>query len=356
MNLQLLIDSILRQATVLVAQLATAQGVRAPLANVANQVFLDLSNELNQQGVSRKVSADMFGLALRTYLRKIQRLSESSTDHGRSLWEAVLAYVDQRKIVNRADVLGRFHRDDAELVRGVLHDLCESALVFRTGSGHGTVYKSAGQDDSSWLGRDATSTGHDEFVWVLIYREGPLTRDALAKRMHGRDFEASLERLIESGRIARAPRGTDTEYSASEFFIPRDASAGWEAAVFDHFQAMVKAIIGRIGPSAEGREKQIGGSTYSFDVWPGHPLEAEALCQLQEFRERTTNLRERIRAHNKAHEHPRTYLTVTLYAGQSVLENGPMDAENDVAAGVKPNAIENDSGRSAPPSDDPEAK
>jgi len=105
MNLQLLIDSIIRQTTVLIAQLATAQGVRAPLANVANQVFLDLANELNQQGVSRKVCADMFGMALRTYRRKIQRLSESSTERGRSLWEAVLSYVDDAGIATRADVL-----------------------------------------------------------------------------------------------------------------------------------------------------------------------------------------------------------------------------------------------------------
>ena len=55
-----------------------------PLAHVANQVFLDLTQELHAQGVSRRVSADMFGLALRAYLRKIQRLRESTTDRGRS--------------------------------------------------------------------------------------------------------------------------------------------------------------------------------------------------------------------------------------------------------------------------------
>jgi hypothetical protein len=32
--------------------------------------------ELDQQGVSRKVGADMFGLALRTYLRRIRRHDE----------------------------------------------------------------------------------------------------------------------------------------------------------------------------------------------------------------------------------------------------------------------------------------
>jgi hypothetical protein len=65
MNIQLLIDAIVRQTTVLVAELATAGGARAPLAHVANQVFMDLAAELERQGVSRKVSADMFGLALR---------------------------------------------------------------------------------------------------------------------------------------------------------------------------------------------------------------------------------------------------------------------------------------------------
>jgi hypothetical protein len=39
MNLKLLIDGIVRQTTVLVAQLSTSAGVRAPLAHIANEVF-----------------------------------------------------------------------------------------------------------------------------------------------------------------------------------------------------------------------------------------------------------------------------------------------------------------------------
>ena len=96
-NVQLLIDSIVRQTTVLIAQLATRGGIRAPLAHVANQVFVDLATELNNQGVSRKVSADMFGMALRAYVRKVQRLGESSTERGRTLWEAVVARAPRRR-------------------------------------------------------------------------------------------------------------------------------------------------------------------------------------------------------------------------------------------------------------------
>jgi hypothetical protein len=70
MNGQLLIDAVVQQITVLIAQLATSGGVRVPVALIANQVFIQLARELESQGVSRKVSADMFGLALRTYQRK----------------------------------------------------------------------------------------------------------------------------------------------------------------------------------------------------------------------------------------------------------------------------------------------
>jgi hypothetical protein len=99
-------------------------------------------------------------MALRTYLRKIQRLSESSTERGRSLWEAVFSYVDQAGIATRADVLRRFHRDDEELVRGVLHDLCESALVFRTGAGAGTAYRVAQKEELGVLGEKARGQRH----------------------------------------------------------------------------------------------------------------------------------------------------------------------------------------------------
>ena len=93
MRTQVLIDAVVRQTTVLIAQLATSGGVRAPLAHLASQVFLELARELEDQGVSRKVSADMFGLALRSYQRKTQRLRESATMRGRSLWESVFDFL-----------------------------------------------------------------------------------------------------------------------------------------------------------------------------------------------------------------------------------------------------------------------
>jgi predicted acetyltransferase len=139
----MLIDAIVRQTMVLIAQLATAGGGRAQLSHTANQVFLDLVAALKEQGLGNKVIADMFGMALRTYQTKVQRLSESRTDRGRSLWEALLAFVQERgteRAVSRAAILQRFRHDDALVVSGVLRDLVDSGLLYRTGRGDLTQY------------------------------------------------------------------------------------------------------------------------------------------------------------------------------------------------------------------------
>jgi len=75
---------------------------------VADQVFLSRAQEIERQGVSRKIVADMFGLALRTYQRKVQRLEESASASGRTLWEAVIEYLGETGPVRRDHLLDRF--------------------------------------------------------------------------------------------------------------------------------------------------------------------------------------------------------------------------------------------------------
>lgn len=140
MNVATLIDAIVRQTTVMIAQLATSSGNRAHLAHTANQVFLDLVHALRDQGVGSKVIADMFGMALRTYHQRVQRLSESRTERGRTLWEAVFDYLQKNGPVSRAEVLRRFARDDELVVRSLLKDLVGSGLVYRTGRGDHVRY------------------------------------------------------------------------------------------------------------------------------------------------------------------------------------------------------------------------
>jgi hypothetical protein len=319
-----LIQCIVRQTMVLIAQLATSGGSRAPLAEVAGQVFLDLVTELERQGVSRRVSANMFGLGLRTFQRKIRRITESSTDRGRSLWEAVFDYIGQRGVVSRADVLLRFSGDDESQVRSVLHDLCDSALVFQEHRGTRAVYRAASNDDLAALRRLRSGEGLDELIWAIVYREGPLTRDRLALLAHlgGPELEGALERLLVSGRIERVGDGVEATYQAGTLCVPFGSPVGWEAAVFDHFQAMVKTIVCRLREdrAAPMPSDQIGGSTYTLDVWPDHPLQEEAVATLSRMRSALGDLRRRIDEFNAEHRQPERFTQVVVYMGQCLIQ------------------------------------
>ena len=48
MQAQVMIDAMIRQQTILIAHLATAAGMRAPLAHIADQIFLEISKELRR--------------------------------------------------------------------------------------------------------------------------------------------------------------------------------------------------------------------------------------------------------------------------------------------------------------------
>jgi len=322
MNVQLLIDAIVRQTTVLIAQLATTGGIRAPLAHVANQVFLDLAREAEAQGVSRKVSASMFGMALRAYLRKVQRLSESSTDRGRSLWEAVYDFLREQDVVTRTEVIARFHRDEEALVRGVLHDLCESGLVFSTGVGQDAAFRAATDAELGRM-RGRTERRIDELLWAMIYLEGPLEREAFERieALRSADVDGALERLLAAGRILKTEKDRRLHYAASRLVVPLGAQFGWEAAVYDHFHAMVMTIAKKL--SLEQRaapEDAVGGSTYSFIVWPGHPFEDAARGALSRFRVEYTKLRDDILAHNAGRQRPPGAYKIVVYSGQCMVE------------------------------------
>lgn len=319
MDIRLLIDAIVRQTTVLIAQLATHGGARAPLAHVANQVFVDLAHNLHEAGISRKVGADMFGLALRTYQRKVQRLQESRTFRGRSLWQAILSKLRPDRAISQADVLTLFQADDPEVVRAVLNDLSESGLVFRSGTGLRSSYKAAQPNEEE---PKTAEGGLRELVLAMIYREGPLSREVLTERTG--DQEAALDHilreLLSSGRIMQTCEKDSSAplYSAQEIIIAAGAPRGWEAAMFDHYASVVRTLCTKL-VALEDRGDEAGvaaGSTYTYEVWPGHPYEVEVLETLPEYRLRNTALREKVAAWNAKNAPEGPVTKVTCYAGQ----------------------------------------
>ncbi len=321
MNAHLLIDAVVQQTMVFIAQLATAGGVRAPLAQVANQVFLDLSEELHSQGVSKKVIADMFGMALRTYHRKAQSCRESHTDVGRTVWEAVFEYIRRHEPVAGVAIHRRFVEDDIEVVTGVLNDLVSSGLVYRTGRGETAVFRTAEAADFAPI-QQGGDDAWDWLVWLTVYRRGPITESEIEKHVRGtaEQCRTALERLTGDGRITSEGEGCERTYTSSRLEIPWGQSLGWETAVLDHFQAMVTAIVIKLrqGAASAHLGDLVGGSTWTLEVREGHPLREEAVSTLARLRREIEDLRDRVDAYNTAHPSAEPCERVAVYVGQYV--------------------------------------
>ncbi len=319
MNTKLLIDGIVRQTTVLIAQLSTAAGIRAPLAHVADRVFVDLAREIEAQGVGRKVVADMFGLALRTYQKKVQRLTESASARDQTLWQAVLEYLKAGS-TNRASVLQRFSYDGEREVAAVLNDLVNSGLVYCTGRGDRALYGLTSETDrKTLLDRDDLDSVAT-MVWLTVHLQEPVAEQSVVAQFSGDEslVKRAVTSLLDDGRLKQDEAGL---LVAENFVVPLGSEQGWEAAVFDHFRAVATAIAAKIkrGKPRSTEDDIVGGATLSFAVYPGHPQEAKVYALLRTVRAQVNELWSEVSDYNKQHPVPEEQSsTVTFYFGQSV--------------------------------------
>lgn len=324
MNSKLVIDAIVRQSMSLIAQLSTAEGVRSPLSHLADDAFMSLVRELESQGLGRRVIADMFGLAERSYRQKVQRLSESVTSRGVTLWGAVHAFVAEHNSATRVEILAHFKLDAEATVRSILNDLVESGLVCRIGRGLETRYRVATEEELEALGASAAHDSKEagnSLVWLNVARAGPLHRDQLAKLAPLPDnvLDDALQHLLANGRIRLEASPEGERYTTEQCLIPVGEAAGWEVALIDHHQAVLDALAAKVvdGPHSSRAHDEVGGTTLRFDLWPGHPHDQEVRELLAEVRERIISLWGAVEEHNRLHPHPTTH-QVTFYCGQFV--------------------------------------
>jgi hypothetical protein len=318
MNVPLLIDAIVRQTMVLIAQLSTASGHRSPLSHVADRVFLDLVAELERQRVGKKVIADMFGLALRSYQQKVARLAQSATDTGATLWSAVHAFILEQQVASKVEILRRFARDDEVSVRGILSDLVESGLVYHSGKGDAAIYRIAEAGDWDRTNGDAES--ETLVAWLFVYRDGPATRRQVANAsgLAPEVVDRALATLLADGRIRIVEDAPEPRYGTDHCLVPLGNEAGWEAAVIDHHRALVSALAAKIraGKLRSARSDEIGGSTFTFELTPAHPFEAEIRGLLARFRREMAELWDRVCAHNAGAPKTEEGYRATFYFGQ----------------------------------------
>jgi hypothetical protein len=302
MHIKMLIDSIMQQTTVLIGQLSTAAGVRAPLARIADQVFVDLARELEQQGVGRRVAADMFGMALRSYQKKLRRLTASESAADRTLWSAVLEHIRAQQPVRKSELLRRFNRDGEREVGSILNDLVSSGLIYQTGRGLAALYRFTSEPDLRKLAGSDDPEALAPLVWSAVF-DRPGTNEAQVSAQLGASPDAvqrAVQALIRDGRLRRDAPSAEAPLHAEDLVVPVGATHGWEVAVHDHFRAVANAIASKLQQgSVQSRGSDVvGGATLSFDVGSEHPYRAQVLGLLADVRERVNALWNEVEAFN----------------------------------------------------------
>jgi hypothetical protein len=196
------------------------------------------------------------------------------------------------------------------------------------------VYRIADAADFSRQEGASRREGEEYLVWLAIFRQGPLTLQQVADalKLSETDCKHAIDRLLGEGRVRALPAAQDgqnpqdahdgrgTRYASERFDVPVGAEGGYEAALLDHFQALVAAICVKLraGAARSQADDATGGGTYTFAVWPGHPLEDEARSLLPRVRALVNDLRERVDRHNTGIEHPTAQAPVVFYMGQYV--------------------------------------
>lgn len=321
-DVQLLARAIVRQTATLIAQLLAATGMRVSLAQLADEAFLVLSRELEEQGLSRKIIADMFGMSLRSYQRRVPRLREGKTTAGRTLWESLAEHLRAEGRVTRSALLQRFAEEDPEAIGAVLNDLYKSGLISRSGSAGYALFSVKPDQAHRWPTRDSKVGAATALVWLELCRDPEAPTSAISKRL-GLEQEvvsAALAALRDQGRISSDSQGRQI---IQPMTVPFAAETGWEAAVFDHFRAVTLALTSKL---QGGRMRSVsgdttGGATLTFDVYPGHPSAPRVLELLHRTRAELKSLWREVEDYNATHPPPEGFAQrVTFYFGQVVAQ------------------------------------
>ncbi|MEZ4267656.1 MAG: hypothetical protein R3F39_14855 [Myxococcota bacterium] len=322
-----LVERIVPLIAELFATLAAQNPLRMYFADIAGKTLFDIVGVLRDQGISQEAIAASLGLTINGFRAKMKKLGElyrapesgagEADDSPRTLLERVYGYVaDQTHGASYGELEKAFGGLKTDTLKGLLHFLVESGLLSVTGRGRTKTYAAVTQ-------QTARAAGYHDAV-VLLYREGPLSLEQLTIRM-GRSEEQCLEWLAKlrgTGRLAETDEGGVACYRATDYHIPMDTADGYEAALWDHLSAVVRAICKKVRlgrPSAHLADLE-GGLTFSFDLPEDHPLWEEVSPFLRRTRLQFEDWLARARELEPLHGEGRRWHKVTIYAGQSLQE------------------------------------
>ncbi len=179
---------------------------------------------------------------------------------------------------------------------------------------------------------------------VEVLAIGTLLRaaqEALATRLaaEGTRLDASgaeclphVEALRTAGKIveARSDDGAVT-FKASGYHIEPESEEGFQAALWDHFHVVVRAICKKVRMRRHLQATATnGGTTFSFDIPVGSPLYGEVSGFLGEMRTRMEDWLQRVVALDAATPAEVPRARVTIYTGQMVEELAAIEAVDPI--------------------------
>ncbi len=300
MSRTLLVHSLIRQTAILVARLALTDK-NIDLRGIEELWFLNLVHELKALGMSHNVIADMFGMPVPTYYQRRKRAqanAQSEASRARQgLRTQLLGVIREQGPVQKAQILTHFPLEDEKVIVSLLKHLQKHGWIARKGRAYVL------EQDVDEPAIDASETTQ-ALVWVMVFRHGPIGAgklETILSMRRGAIAEA-LDALLELGQIVAQEIDGEEVYSTEQFVIGQEHFEGWEAAVFDHYHAMIHAVCTKLAPDRDmgADHAVVGGSTYTLGVWDGHPLEGRIVDFFEDIRTRARQLRTSIEAHNEA--------------------------------------------------------
>ncbi len=327
MDFARLVERMVPLVAELFATLAAKDPLRMRFANIASKTMLDMVDVLQSQGMSQEAVAASLGLTIGGFRSRMKRLREDDDDGGRAagprtLLERVFAEVAAREdsgAVATYDHLERRLKGTKEdSLRGVLHFLVTSGLLSVTGRGLAREYRV--------VSRPGAGAARPTDTVVLLYREGPLAREAVLTRLgiEAHVLDQHLRVLRQAGVLEETDSPDGPRYRVTDYHVPLDAGEGYEAALYDHVAAVLAAITRkvRLGRLRATMGDTVGGSTFTFTVPEDDPLLPEIVGFLSGSRARLEDWLARSRtAVTERPTSPRR--RVTIYVGQNIEEDSP---------------------------------
>lgn len=264
MDVESLVHLVAVQAAGLIGRLATSEGGRAPMATLESTFMRALVSELEQQGLSQRVIADMFGVSVRTYQRSLLRWG--APEGAGSLWAEVLEFVDRREVCSKEEIFAHFHAEESATVTAMVRDLVKSGRLK-------TVTRRGQRLLALCDAAPSRSAPPDVALAVFIAAFGPQTVAELAAQIgHSHEETAALvAEWVDKDILAPVPDTTPTRYRGRpglDRFVGKDISVG----VLVHVAAMVSTLKAALAlPRDSDVEAHARMRTWIFDVWDGHP-------------------------------------------------------------------------------------